>query len=83
VLPVGIDLRDPRSQKRDLGHPSVSPFDMQRAYASSFPSVSLGITKRRVGVSSGHARLGTPFDFLPFSMLDPCITYKPAGGSLL
>jgi hypothetical protein len=24
---VGIGLRDPRSQKRDLGHPSVSPFD--------------------------------------------------------
>jgi hypothetical protein len=27
VFPVGIGLRDPRSQKRDLGHPSVSPFD--------------------------------------------------------
>jgi hypothetical protein len=26
VLPVGIGLRDPRSQKRDLGHPSISPF---------------------------------------------------------
>jgi hypothetical protein len=25
VFPVGIGLRDPRSQKRDLGHPSVSP----------------------------------------------------------
>jgi hypothetical protein len=25
---VGIGLRDPRSQKRDLGHPSVSPFDI-------------------------------------------------------
>jgi hypothetical protein len=23
VFPVGIGLRDPRSQKRDLGHPSV------------------------------------------------------------
>jgi hypothetical protein len=23
----GNGLRDPRSQKRDLGHPSVSPFD--------------------------------------------------------
>jgi hypothetical protein len=28
VFPVGIGLRDPRSQKRDLGHPSVSPFDI-------------------------------------------------------
>jgi hypothetical protein len=27
-FPVGIGLRDPRSQKRDLGHPSVSPFDI-------------------------------------------------------
>jgi hypothetical protein len=27
VLPVGIGLRDPRSQKRDLGHPSITPFD--------------------------------------------------------
>jgi hypothetical protein len=27
VFPVRIGLRDPRSQKRDLGHPSVSPFD--------------------------------------------------------
>jgi hypothetical protein len=25
---VGIGLRDPRSQKRDLGHPSISPFDV-------------------------------------------------------
>ena len=24
----GIGLRDPRSQKRDLGHPSISPFDI-------------------------------------------------------
>ena len=24
MFPVGIGLRDPRSQKRDLGHPSVS-----------------------------------------------------------
>jgi hypothetical protein len=25
---VEIGLRDPRSQKRDLGHPSISPFDI-------------------------------------------------------
>jgi len=28
VFPVGIGLRDPRSQTRDLGHPSISPFDI-------------------------------------------------------
>jgi hypothetical protein len=28
VFPVGIGLRDPRSQKRDLGHPSISAFDI-------------------------------------------------------
>ena len=28
MFPVGIGLRNPRSQKRDLGHPSVSPFDI-------------------------------------------------------
>jgi hypothetical protein len=34
VFLVGIGLRDPRSQKRDLGHPSISPFDI--AEGSSF-----------------------------------------------
>ena len=28
MFPLGIGLRDPRSQKRDLGHPSISPFDI-------------------------------------------------------
>ena len=28
MFPGGIGLRDPRSQKRDLGHPSISPFDI-------------------------------------------------------
>jgi hypothetical protein len=28
VFPVGIGLRDPKSQKRDLGHPPVLPFDI-------------------------------------------------------
>jgi hypothetical protein len=28
VFPLGIGLRDPRSQTRDLGHPSISPFDI-------------------------------------------------------
>jgi hypothetical protein len=39
VFPVGICLRDPRSQKRDLGHPSVSPFDI--AQGTSFVNFSL------------------------------------------
>ena len=28
MFPGGVGLRDPRSQKRDLGHPSISPFDI-------------------------------------------------------
>jgi hypothetical protein len=36
VFPVGIGLRDPRSQKRDLGHPSISPSILQKAQALSF-----------------------------------------------
>jgi hypothetical protein len=28
VSPLGIGLRDPRSQKRDLGHPSIPPIDI-------------------------------------------------------
>jgi hypothetical protein len=78
VFPVGIGLRDPRSQKRDLGHPSISPSILQRARALSFlsPVASasrlLGMTKERVGVSSGNwfegsqvskARPGAPFGF--------------------
>ena len=51
---AGIGLKDPRSQKRDLGHPSVSPFDI--AEGTSFviflpirlsESASLGMTKER------------------------------------
>jgi hypothetical protein len=35
VFPVGIGLRDPRSQKRDLGHPSISPFSFLSRLASA------------------------------------------------
>ena len=28
VFPMEIGLKDPRSQKRDLGHPSISLFDI-------------------------------------------------------
>jgi hypothetical protein len=31
VFPVGIGLRDPRSQKRDLGHPSIFLFRLASA----------------------------------------------------
>jgi hypothetical protein len=36
---VGIGLRDPRSQKRDLGHLSVSPFDIAegKSFVISLP----------------------------------------------
>jgi hypothetical protein len=27
-FPFGFGYTDPRSQKRDLGHPSISPFDL-------------------------------------------------------
>ena len=32
MFPVGIGLSDPRSQKRDLGHPSISPFECCRGF---------------------------------------------------
>jgi hypothetical protein len=38
VFPVGIGLRDPRSQTRDLGHPSISPFDVAEGSSLSFLS---------------------------------------------
>jgi hypothetical protein len=38
VFPVGIGLRDPRSQKRDLGHPSISPFNVADGTSLSFLS---------------------------------------------
>jgi hypothetical protein len=52
VFPVGIGLRDPRSQKRDLGHPSVSPFDFAEgtSFVISLPtrlSESVAPTARR------------------------------------
>src|ERR1700730_8580421 len=37
-VPAGIGLRDPRSQKRDLGHPSISPFNVAEVQALSFLS---------------------------------------------
>jgi hypothetical protein len=58
VLPVGIGLRDPRSQKRDLGHPSISPFDIAEgtSFVISFLtclSESAAPTARR-GASRGE-----------------------------
>jgi hypothetical protein len=57
VFPVGIGLKDPRSQKRDLGHPSISPFDFAEGHALSFlsrlaaASRLLGMTKERLAVT--------------------------------
>jgi hypothetical protein len=50
VFPVGIGLRDPRSQKRDLGHPSVSPALLLRAQALSFLS-RLASASRLLGMT--------------------------------
>ena len=52
MFPVGIRLRDPRSQKRDLGHPSISPFDIAEgtSFVISLPtrlSESAAPTARR------------------------------------
>jgi hypothetical protein len=38
VFPVEIGLRDPRSQKRDLGHPSISPFNIAEGTSLSLRS---------------------------------------------
>jgi hypothetical protein len=48
VFPVGIGLRDPRSQKRDLGHPSVSPFDIAEgtSFVISLPTRFSGSAAR-------------------------------------
>ncbi len=39
-LPVGIGLRDPRSQKRDLGHPSSIAQARASSFLSRLPSAS-------------------------------------------
>jgi hypothetical protein len=61
VFPVGIGLRDPRSQKRDLGHPSISPFDIAEGtcFVISLPtrlgeSAARDDKKERVVVGKGR-----------------------------
>jgi hypothetical protein len=56
ALPFGIGCWDPRSQTRDLGHPSISPFDIAEgtSFVISLPtrlseSASLGMTRRELG----------------------------------
>jgi hypothetical protein len=45
AFPVGIGLRDPRSQKRDLGHPSVLPFGFSLGFTLRFQhSVSASVS---------------------------------------
>ena len=56
MFPVGIGLRDPRSQKRDLGHPSISPFNVAAgtSFVVSLPTRSHRTArddKGEVGVS--------------------------------
>jgi hypothetical protein len=51
VFPVRIGLRDPRSQKRDLGHPSISLFDI--AVGTSCPGQGRAIEVAVVGDSHG------------------------------
>jgi hypothetical protein len=60
VFPVGIGLRDPRSQKRDLGHPSVHPSILQRAQALSFLS-RLASASRLFGMTRGEDRYQSTF----------------------
>jgi hypothetical protein len=64
VFPVGIGLGDPRSQKRDLGHPSISPFDIAEGHMlchfspdSQTASRLLGMTKERATLSNGKRLL--------------------------
>jgi hypothetical protein len=52
VFLAGIGLRDPRSQKRDLGHPRFHPSILQRAPASSFLS-RLATASRLLGMRCG------------------------------
>jgi hypothetical protein len=61
VFPVGIGLRDPRSQKRDLGHPSVLPFDIAEGtnFVISLPtrlseSAARDDKKERVAIRKGR-----------------------------
>jgi hypothetical protein len=57
-FPVGIGLRDPRSQTRDPGHPSISPSDI--AEGTSF---NLSLPTR---LSESATRDEKAVDFLPF-----------------
>jgi hypothetical protein len=64
VYPVGIGLRDPRSQKRDLGHPSTSPFDAAEgtSFVVSLPtrlSESAARDDKGKGCSTWKAVAGT------------------------
>ena len=61
MFPVGIGLRDPRAQKRDLGHPSISPFDIVEgtSFVISLPtrlseSAARDDKKERVGARKGR-----------------------------
>jgi hypothetical protein len=73
VFPVGIGLRDPRSQKRDLGHPSISPFDLAEStcFVISLPTRRSESAARDdkgedgVGPTYAVANVGHPSRFPP------------------
>jgi hypothetical protein len=61
VFPVGIGLRDPRSQKRDLGHPSISPFDFAEgtSFVISLPTrLSESAARDDKGKGNGSIKSG-------------------------
>jgi hypothetical protein len=66
VFPVGIGLRDPRSQKRDLGHPSIARFDI--AERTCFDKGESGFSSR----DRFHAENG--FTFQVYSAVG-CVTH--------
>jgi hypothetical protein len=61
VFPVGIGLRDPRSQKRDLGHPSISTFDIAEGTSfviSPLTRLSESAAREDKGKGNGSAESG-------------------------
>jgi hypothetical protein len=57
ALPFGIGCWDPRSQTRDLGHPSISPFDIAEGTSLSFLSRLASASRLRSGMTKGAVAL--------------------------
>jgi hypothetical protein len=82
VFPGGIGLRDPRSQKRDLGHPSISPFNIAEGTSFVIPRICFSRAER----NEGKRRSYPPLTFasvttseLPGRHATPC---RPASRNL-